>query len=104
MVQGNTLNTNFDWKLHAPMVFKILTDLDSLKVHGISFELRDSVIFRKGGYRYSPWEIRSFDDALSVLRDNAYACSPHFDAICLLKGVSYYHILDKGRALLKRLM
>jgi hypothetical protein len=96
---------SLDWRLHAPMVFKILMDLEYLKNRGVSFHLRkvDSVILRRGGYGYSPNEIRSFEDALSVLRDNGAACTPHFDAICLLEGVMYYRILDKGRALLKRI-
>jgi hypothetical protein len=94
---------SFDWKLHAPMVFKILMDLEYLKKRGIHFQLHESVILRQGGWGYSPSEISSFEDAISVLRDNGCASTPHFEAICLLEGVSYYKILNKGRALLVKL-
>ena len=94
-----------DWQLHAPMVYKILTDSKYLERKGISFHLNDKTftIHRIGGWSYSPCRIRSFEAALSVLRDNGGACSPHFSAICLLEGVSYHKILDSGRNLLKRI-
>jgi hypothetical protein len=52
---------------------------------------------------YAPSRIGNFLEAQSVLRENGAAGTPHFDAICLLEGVSWHSILDKGRNLLSRL-
>lgn len=92
-----------DWMMHAPMVYEVLSDLRYLRQRGISLSFDGQVIRRSGGWGYSPSEIASFEDALTVLRDNGAACTPHFSAICLLEGVSYFSVLDDGRALLRRL-
>lgn len=93
-----------DWRLHAPMVFKILTDCEYLaKVSHINFTMDSSgTIHLKGGWPYSPSEIRGFDDAQSVFRDNGCAFV-HYDAICILKGESFQRLLVEGRKLLVRL-
>lgn len=93
-----------DWRLHAPMVFKILMDCEYLtKVRGMSFTMDGSgTIHKRGGWQYSPSEIRGFDDAQSVFRDNGCAFS-HYDAICILKGESFQSLLVEGRKLLARL-
>lgn len=94
---------SFDWKLNAPLVLKILENLEYLKKRGIKFVLVDGVIHKYGGCRYSPSIIDSYNKALDVLRDESCAGTPHFEAVCLLDGVSYYEILTKGMELLARL-
>jgi hypothetical protein len=97
------LVTDLDWRLHAPMVFKILTDCEYLtKVQNIRFSLDGFTILRSGGWQYAPSEVLSFDDALDVLRSNGCAFT-HFEAICILKGESFQSILVEGRELLARL-
>jgi len=100
------LTAPLDWALHAGTVCDILRDLDYLVGRGVAFYLEGFTIHRKGGWPYSPSEINSFDDALSVLRDNGAACTAHFDAICLLQGVSYHGLasMDRGRELLVKLL
>ena len=92
-----------DWRLHAPMVFKVLTDSKYLKTRGVNFTMDEfRTIHQHGGWPYSPTKIRGFDEALSVLRDIGCTGS-HFEAICILQGVSYHRLLVKGRELLARL-
>ena len=92
-----------DWQLHVPIIFKILTDLEYFKIGGIHFVLEGNIIHRHGGWTYSPSEIICFRDAAIVFHDNACTGTPHFEALCLLEGVSYHKYLDRGRALLSRL-
>lgn len=99
-----TRTAELDWRLHAPMIFKIITDCEYLTKHrGATFTMDSyGTIHRRGGWPYSPSEIRSFDAALDVLRANGCAFV-HFDAICILKGESFQSILVEGRKLLARL-
>jgi len=94
------MNITFDWMLHASMVYQILNDSSYLRNQGVQFRLDNYVIYKTGGWTYSPDKIASFKDATKVLCDEAASSTPHFQAICLLQGVSYYSILDKGRELL----
>lgn len=96
-------SVSFDFRLHSPMVFQILSDLKYLKDRGVTFQLIDGKIYRNGGWDYSPSIIRTYHQAQDVLRDNGCAGTPHFEAICLLEGVSWHKLLDKGRSLLKKL-
>lgn len=93
---------SFDWRLHASIVFKVLTNLEYLRERGVLFELRGSTIkvVRGGGIGTCPTEINDFDDALAVLHWHGCATTQHFDAIILLKGASYYKLLNRGQKLL----
>ena len=93
---------SFDWKLNVPIVLKILQDSETLKKSGVKFVLMDGVIKRTGGRNFTCLDINSYEKALDLLRDY-HSGTPHFEAVCLLAGVSYYKILTRGQELLVRL-
>jgi hypothetical protein len=93
---------SFDWKLNAPLVLKVLKDSKILQKDGVKFVLVDGVIKRTGGRNFTCPDINSYEKALDLLRDY-HSGTPHFEAVCLLEGVSYHKILTRGQELLVKL-
>lgn len=94
---------DFNFKLHMPMLYKLLVEDKYFSYQGIAFTLHEEYIEASGRIGYCKSILKSFKDVDNIYHHAANCRSSYYSAFMLLEGVSFHRILDKGRELLKNL-